>query len=117
MIDQSDYWTNPETRRKVDAEITRQIEAERQAMLADAAAGHPEFKADLRRRGWDEGRIAAWEARGFAATRTITGAEEDIEANYPGGLAAFRRANPDTNWTDFGLAVEDGQITGAMPPD
>ncbi len=53
-----------------------------------------EFKARLRSLGWTEERISAWEATGFAAARRVTGAEADIEANYPGGYAAFVQGEP-----------------------
>lgn len=88
------------TREEFDAWIDRKV-AENDTMARSpefVAASNAEFRGRLRAHGWDEARIAAWEATGWdervnslGLTGGVTGAEADIEANYPGGLAAFRR--------------------------
>lgn len=53
------------------------------------------------------------------ASRGVTGDEADIEANYPGGYAAYLRDEPVAGPTPAqeAEAAESGRIAGASPAD
>lgn len=91
------------TRAEFDAWMDRRCEEIEERMRSPefVEESNREFRDRLRRHGWTEERIAAWEATGWDERADslglpggFTGAEADIEANYPGGLAAFRRDEP-----------------------
>lgn len=63
-------------------------------VAAKRIADETEHVADMRRWGRTEAWISDWAGRGFLAGRSTGGDEADINANYPGGLAAFRRDEP-----------------------